>query len=118
MTNPGNEFHGTLKTFQDGEVKDVRDVFIQGAEINGEPLEIKDVNGKKILEIAIDELQVDEIWTNKLYLAGIDINELFTDLSQVNNIERVNEEDFTMNELAEKFNLLLDTLKAASSQRS
>ena len=118
LINQNNEFHGTLKTYQDGQMKDVRDVFIQGGEINGTPLEIKDVNGKKILDISFDELHVDEIHTNTIYLDSKDINDLFTDLSQVNNIGKVNEEDFTMNDLAHKFNQLLDILKAASTQRS
>ena len=66
--------------------------------------------GGKILDISFDELHVDEIHANTIYLDGKDINELFTDLSRVNSIDGVNEDDFTMNELAHKFNQLLGIL--------
>ena len=157
MTNHDNEFCGTLKTRQDGSDKDIKEIFIQGATVDGTPVQVTTSDsGKKILdihlpdsggtiksislvgsegseipatidsnghaEINIEELEFDEMWVDKLYLDGVDINSKFIDLSPVNEIQPIdmdNEEGFTMEDLANKYNELLAKLKSiASAQHS
>ena len=50
-TNPNNEFTGAFKFQLDGEPADIRDMFIQGALLNGTEVEVVKRDGKRLLDI-------------------------------------------------------------------